>query len=79
MGEAGRALTFVTPEDEPAWVKLSRQGAPDLREIDATRLIEEGSWHYRERRPMQSAVHRSVVASPVRGNRSRRRWPARSR
>ena len=79
MGEAGRALTFVTPEDEPAWVKLSRQGAPDLREIDATRLIEEGSWHYRERRPMQSAVHRSAVTAPTRANRSRRRWPARSR
>jgi superfamily II DNA/RNA helicase len=79
MGEAGRAITFVTPEDEPAWVKLSRQGAPDIREIDATRLLEEGSWHYRERRPMQSAVHRSAVAAPVRGNRSRRRWPARSR
>src|SRR5207245_2422657 len=28
MGVAGRALTFVTPEDELAWVKLSRQGAP---------------------------------------------------
>jgi hypothetical protein len=78
MGEAGRALTFVTPEDEPAWVKLSRQGAPDLREIDTTRLLEEGSWHYRERRPMQS-VHRSAVAAPGRPNRGRRRWPARSR
>jgi superfamily II DNA/RNA helicase len=79
MGEAGRAITFVTPEDEPAWVKLSRQGAPDIREIDATRLLEEGSWHYRERRPMQSVVHRSAVTAPARGNRSRRRWPARSR
>jgi superfamily II DNA/RNA helicase len=78
MGEAGRALTFVTPEDELAWVKLSRQGAPDLREVDATRLIEEGSWHYRERRPMQP-VHRAAVAAPARGNRGRRRWPARSR
>jgi superfamily II DNA/RNA helicase len=79
MGEAGRALTFVTPEDEPAWVKLSRQGAPDLREVDATRLIEEGSWHYRERRPMQSSVHRSAPASSARAGRSRRRWPSRAR
>jgi superfamily II DNA/RNA helicase len=79
MGEAGRALTFVTPEDEPAWVKLSRQGAPDIREIDATRLIEEGGWHYRERRPMQSVVHRSAITAPARTNRSPRRWPARSR
>ena len=79
MGEAGRALTFVTPEDEPAWVKLSRQGAPDIREVDVTRLIEEGSWHYRERRPMQS--HHAVVTAPARtgANRGRRRWPARSR
>jgi ATP-dependent RNA helicase DeaD len=78
MGEAGRALTFVTPEDEPAWVKLSRQGAPDIRELDTTRLLEEGGWHYRERRPMQA--HRAPVAptsSPAR-NRGRR-WPARGR
>jgi superfamily II DNA/RNA helicase len=78
MGEAGRALTFVTPEDEPAWVKLSSQGAPDIREIDATRLIEEGSWQYRERRPMQS-VHRGPVGAPTRSTRSRRRRPFRSR
>jgi ATP-dependent RNA helicase RhlE len=54
MGETGRALTFVTPEDEPAWVKLSRQGAPDIREIDTHQLLEEGAWLYRESRPMQS-------------------------
>jgi superfamily II DNA/RNA helicase len=81
MGEAGRALTFVTPEDEVAWVKLSRQGAPDLRELDTNRLLEEGTWHYRERssRPMQAATaHRS--AQPAKVNHSRRRrWPARTR
>ena len=77
MGEAGRALTFVTPEDEVAWIKLSRQGAPDIRELDTNRLLEEGGWHYRERRPMQ-AVHRS--APPARINhRRRKRWPARTR
>jgi ATP-dependent RNA helicase DeaD len=76
MGELGRALTFVTPEDEPAWVKLSRQGAPAIREIDTKRLLDEGSWHYREGRPMQT----HAAAAP-RVNRSRgRRWaPARSR
>jgi superfamily II DNA/RNA helicase len=80
MGEAGRALTFVTPEDEPTWVKLSRQGAPDLREVDATRLIEEGTWHYRERRPMQPATHRSAAAVPwARAGRRRRRWSSRAR
>jgi superfamily II DNA/RNA helicase len=46
MGNAGRALTFVTPDDEQAWVKLSRQGAPALRELDAKRFLEDGSWHY---------------------------------
>jgi superfamily II DNA/RNA helicase len=69
MGELGRALTFVTPEDEPAWVKLSRQGAPDIREIDTRMLLDEGSWHYREGRPMQS---RPATAAP-RFNRSRGR------
>jgi ATP-dependent RNA helicase DeaD len=79
MGEAGRALTFVTPEDELAWVKLSRQGAPDIRELDTNRLLEEGSWHYRERsgRPVQ-ATHRSVQPAAVNHSR-RRRWPARTR
>lgn len=77
MGVAGRALTFVTPEDEPAWGKLSRLGAPDIRELDTKRLLDEGSWHYREGRPMQT---HSNGASP-RVNRSRgRRWtPTRSR
>lgn len=56
MGESGRALTFVTPEDEPAWVKLSRQGAPNIRELDVQRLLDDGGWHYREARPMQSST-----------------------
>jgi ATP-dependent RNA helicase DeaD len=79
MGEAGRALTFVTPEDELAWVKLSRQGAPDIRELDTNRLLEEGSWHYRERstRPALTA-HRPSQPATVNHSR-RRRWPARTR
>jgi ATP-dependent RNA helicase DeaD len=56
MGETGRALTFVTPEDELAWVKLSRQGAPALRELDMQLLLDEGSWRYREHRPAQASV-----------------------
>src|ERR1700682_4534433 len=71
MGELGRALTFVTPEDEPAWVKLRRQGAPAIREIDTKRLLDEGSWHYQEGRPMQT----HAVSVGPRVNRSRgRRW-----
>jgi ATP-dependent RNA helicase RhlE len=67
MGEAGRALTFVTPEDEPAWIKLSRQGAPVIRELDTNLLLDEGSWQYREGRPMRA--HSTAVA-PHGGSRS---------
>ncbi|TAN34643.1 DEAD/DEAH box helicase [bacterium] len=80
MGETGRALTFVTPEDEPAWVKLSRQGAPDIRELDANRLLEEGGWHYRERRPMEAHAPAPAQAQPRGVDRNRRRrWPAGNR
>jgi hypothetical protein len=77
MGELGRALTFVTPEDEPAWVKLSRQGAPAIREIDTKRLLDEGSWHYREGRPMQT--HAASLGPRVTRNRGRRWAPKRTR
>jgi superfamily II DNA/RNA helicase len=70
MGEAGRALTFVSPEDEVAWVKLGRLGAPVIRELDTKRLLDEGSWHYREGRPMQSVAASSRPR--VNGNRGRR-------
>lgn len=67
MGEAGRALTFVTPEDEPAWIKLSRQGAPMIRELDTNLLLDEGSWQYREGRPMKA---HSTALAPRGGSRS---------
>jgi hypothetical protein len=61
-------------------VKLSRQGAPDIRELDTNRLLEEGSWHYRERRPISAAHRPATVVVPAMGaNRRRRRWPARTR
>jgi len=78
MGEAGRALTFVTPEDEPAWVKLSRGGAPDIREIDMRVLLDEGSWRYREHRPMQSYRPAAGSSSPRMGQRRPRRRTFRS-
>jgi ATP-dependent RNA helicase RhlE len=46
MGVKGRALTFVTPEDEPAWRTLRRQGAPSLPEVDLQHLLTEGDWRY---------------------------------
>ncbi|MEO8745026.1 MAG: DEAD/DEAH box helicase [Candidatus Dormiibacterota bacterium] len=76
MGETGRALTFVTPEDEPAWIKLSRQGAPVIRELDTNRLLDEGTWNYREGRPMKA--HATAAAPRTRSSssasRNGRRW-----
>jgi len=46
MGVKGRALTFLTPEDEPAWRMLRRQGAPALPELDVKHLLVEGDWRY---------------------------------
>ena len=34
MGQTGRALTFVSPEDEQAWRRLRQLGAPDLKDIN---------------------------------------------
>jgi superfamily II DNA/RNA helicase/cold shock CspA family protein len=48
MGAAGRALTFLTPEDTLAWRKLSRDGAPVLREVDLAELLASGDWRYLE-------------------------------
>ncbi|HAF18382.1 MAG TPA: hypothetical protein DCK96_01335 [Chloroflexi bacterium] len=78
MGVAGRALTFVTPEDEFAWVKLSRQGAPNIRELNAKLFLDEGSWQYQEHRP--ASAPRAVTPPPrnVRRNRGPR-WPASNR
>ncbi|HMJ38080.1 MAG TPA: DEAD/DEAH box helicase [Verrucomicrobiae bacterium] len=77
MGELGRALTFVTPEDEPAWVKLGREGAPKIRELDTKRLLDEGSWHYQEGRPMQA--HSNGAGPRVNRGRGRRWTPRRTR
>jgi superfamily II DNA/RNA helicase len=76
MGEAGRALTFVSPEDEGAWVKLGRLGAPIIRELDTKRLLDEGSWHYQEGRPMQSRGPSSAPRGGANRNRGRRPWHA---
>ncbi len=70
MGEAGRALTLVAPEDEFAWGKLSRQGAVEIREVDAKVLLDEGAWRYVEGRPAQSSL---AGATTVRRSASRRR------
>jgi cold shock protein len=43
-GMAGRALTIVGPEDETAWRKLRRQGAPQLGELDLADVLEGVDW-----------------------------------
>ena len=59
MGVKGRALTFLTPEDEPAWRTLRRQGAPALQELDVAHLLSEGDWRY----VAASLVEPAAVAS----------------
>lgn len=51
MGEKGRALTLLTPDDQHSWRKLQRLGAPELPELDAELLLSGGGWRYLERRP----------------------------
>ena len=46
QGAAGRALTILTPDDEVAWRKLRRQGAPDIRPLDAELLLQRGQWRH---------------------------------
>jgi superfamily II DNA/RNA helicase len=55
MGERGWALTFVSPEDRGLWHRLRRQGAPDLRPVDVTHLLEGGPWRYLEPEPSHPA------------------------
>jgi ATP-dependent RNA helicase DeaD len=81
MGNEGRALTMVTPEDMPNWSKLRRQGAPELPELDSEHLLSEGGWRYVARngghvastdRPAPAANGAGAVA-PRRRRRSRGR------
>jgi ATP-dependent RNA helicase DeaD len=78
MGDAGRALTFVTPEDEQAWLKLSREGGLAIREIDAASFIDDGLWRYTEHRtafPLNATG--GSASRPPRGR--PKRWKGRGR
>lgn len=83
-GAAGRALTFVTPEDHTQWRKLRRQGAPELPELDVQRLLEGGDWHLLEGQPEAASVqplpssHQSTLYSGA-GRQPRRRGGFRRR
>ena len=72
MGAAGRALTFISPEDDANWRKLRRQGAPDLHEVDLGHFVREGGWRY----VASSLLHPpAAVAAPRPGGGPRRRRP----
>jgi ATP-dependent RNA helicase DeaD len=62
MGNEGRALTMVTPEDMPNWSKLRRQGAPELPELDGEHLLSEGGWRYLTR---GAVVHTDTIHAPT--------------
>jgi ATP-dependent RNA helicase DeaD len=70
MGEAGRALTFVCIEDEVAWQRLRRQGAPALPEVDVSHYLKDGGWRYLAT-VVPLPVERPVPRPAPRG---RRRW-----
>jgi len=46
MGNDGRALTLVTPDDAVLWRRLRSQGGPDLPELDLELLLGTGRWQY---------------------------------
>jgi superfamily II DNA/RNA helicase len=80
MGNEGRALTMVSPEDMSNWSKLRRQGAPELPEIDAEHLLSEGGWRYVSRNGLHPAAAEKAITAvapptgvmPRRRRRSRR-------
>jgi superfamily II DNA/RNA helicase len=70
MGEKGRALTFLTREDQLAWRRLRHQGAPDLPELDTEHLLKDGGWRYLE----TAAPAPAVAAEPASRTGRRRRY-----
>jgi superfamily II DNA/RNA helicase len=70
MGEKGRALTFLTREDQLAWRRLRHQGAPDLPELDTDHLLKDGGWRYLE----TEAPAPAAAAEPAARTGRRRRY-----
>jgi superfamily II DNA/RNA helicase len=74
MGAKGRALTFITPEDDQAWRTLLRQGAPHLQQVDVAQLVTNGDWRYVASSLVQPAASPTRQRPPsVTGWRGRRR------
>jgi superfamily II DNA/RNA helicase len=75
-GNTGRALTFITADDQEKWAKLRRQGAPALRSVDASAFAEAGDWRYVEAAPHTAtppATSTRRRQRPMRGGRPHRR------
>ena len=75
MGRRGWAMTMLSPEDHLRWRRLRRQGAPDLPELDAAHLLDEGGWRYVDRSEPHTIALRpdGREASGLRGGRRRPR------
>ncbi len=69
-GNSGRALTFITAEDQEKWAKLRRQGAPALRRLDASAFAHAGDWRYLEE--TAHAIAPAAGRTPPRGRRRAR-------
>ncbi|HET9847736.1 MAG TPA: DEAD/DEAH box helicase [Candidatus Dormibacteraeota bacterium] len=78
MGVQGRALTFVGPEDERAWNKLRREGAPALLELDLAHLLAEGDWRQVAASEALPAPGRSGRVRPIRSDFGRPQRAART-
>ena len=66
-GNTGRALTFITADDHEKWAKLRRQGAPALRNVDASAFARVGDWQY-----LEDTAHTIAPAAGRTPTRSRR-------
>jgi ATP-dependent RNA helicase RhlE len=74
MGRRGWAMTMIGPEDSLRWRRLRRLGAPELPELDATHLLEEGGWRYVERtEPVPAATGGNGHDGSANGRQRRRR------
>ena len=77
MGDTGRALTFVTPEDEAAWQKLRRQGNLTVPEIDAASFIDDGLWRYKDQ--LTTVLPRMAADAGLPRRNHPSRWQRRNR
>jgi ATP-dependent RNA helicase DeaD len=84
MGNEGRALTFLTPDDAVAWRRLRARGGPDLPELDVEHLLDAGEWRYAPAAvpaapvaPASARPRPGAPAAPVRTRPGRPRYRSR--